>query len=112
MDKEFVAIYHPHGNGGCIGYVYFNSNLKTKEDLERQAATEIGNGNVLLNIARLLKDESDNEEPLVFEYLNALREGGTVNMFEAPQLLMEEFYYTRDEAKQWWVKWTKTFSSK
>jgi len=41
--------------------------------------------------------------------LDALRESGELNMFGAPQWLVDNFHITRDEAKQAFTKWTETY---
>lgn len=45
------------------------------------------------------------------DYLDKLRDGGTINMFEAPQYLMSEFGLEKKEARQAFIEWTKTFEN-
>jgi len=44
-----------------------------------------------------------------FEYLEKLREGGTINMFGAPPYLQREFGLDKDEALAVWTRWTETY---
>tara|TARA_R100001163_G_C5050586_1_gene187451 strand:- start:472 stop:708 length:237 start_codon:yes stop_codon:yes gene_type:complete len=44
----------------------------------------------------------------VFDFLNKLREGGTVNMFEAPRMMEAHFGYTPEEAKMNFYQWTQS----
>lgn len=46
----------------------------------------------------------------VFEYLDALREAGTTNMYGAGPYLQEEFGLGRKEARELLRKWMKRFS--
>lgn len=43
----------------------------------------------------------------IFAWLNALREGGKVNMFEAPRLMEGQFDMTPEEAKTAFWEWTQ-----
>ncbi len=44
----------------------------------------------------------------IFKFLNDLREGGTVNMMEAPAHLMREFNCSPEEAKTYFFEWTES----
>ena len=44
----------------------------------------------------------------VFDFLENLRAGGTVNMFEAPKYLEAHFGYTPEEAKMNFYQWTQS----
>jgi hypothetical protein len=44
-----------------------------------------------------------------FSYLDALRDGGTINMFGAPQHLQEAFGLSKEEAKEIFFAWTQNF---
>jgi len=43
-----------------------------------------------------------------FEYLNDLREGGTINMMGAPRELQYEFGLDKTEARKVFQLWTET----
>lgn len=43
------------------------------------------------------------------EYLDDLREGGTVNMYEAPRLLQQEFGLDKTEARAAFKEWADSF---
>jgi hypothetical protein len=109
---KFLAVYHPQGNGGCIGYVYFQSGYDAKDVLELKAQEEIGRGNILVTVARVMDESEATEEGRVFHYLIQLRDGGGVNMLGAAQHLVDEFGYSHHDATQWLFKWLDTFSSK
>lgn len=53
------------------------------------------------------KTEVDEQE--VFRFLDALREGGKINMFGAPPYIQEMFGVTREEARTLFGAWTKQF---
>ena len=44
-----------------------------------------------------------------FDLLQALRESGTMNMFEAPRWLQKEMDLTREQAVETFKAWTQTF---
>ena len=48
----------------------------------------------------------------VNDYLDALREEGSINMFGAPPYLVEEFGVNRHEAKNLLLTWMKTFEER
>jgi len=55
------------------------------------------------------KIEIDPEEQLEWNReLDALREGGTMNMYGAPRWLMENFEMSKAGAEQVFLNWTKT----
>ncbi len=45
----------------------------------------------------------------VFEFLNELRSGGSVNMFGASSNIMEEFSITNKEAKLLLLEWMENY---
>tara|TARA_Y100000389_G_scaffold138618_1_gene136366 strand:- start:5600 stop:5764 length:165 start_codon:yes stop_codon:yes gene_type:complete len=47
-----------------------------------------------------------------FLYLDALREGGTINMFGAPQHLHETFGLSKEEAREIFFAWTQNLNEK
>lgn len=47
-----------------------------------------------------------------FEYLDALRESGIVNMYGSPQYLVEAFRIKLDEASKVVGQWMSTFDGK
>ena len=47
-----------------------------------------------------------------FSYLDALRKGGTINMFGAPRHLQEAFDLSNEEAKEIFSAWTQNFREK
>ena len=47
-----------------------------------------------------------------FDYLDALRESGKVNIFGAPGYLQEQFGLSREQAKDVWLAWTMQFKRK
>ena len=55
----------------------------------------------------LKPDEIDKEA--VFDFLYALRESGKINMFAAPMVLMEQYGYDKDTAKQLFFEWVGDF---
>jgi len=55
----------------------------------------------------------DNENKSYFEYLDALRDSGITNMFEAVPYLMNEFpELSMDEAKKILLNWMNSFSER
>jgi hypothetical protein len=46
-----------------------------------------------------------------FEFLDALREGGTINMFGAPRELQEEFGISKEESFEIFQAWTEKFNN-
>lgn len=44
-----------------------------------------------------------------FEFLNALRESGQINMFGAPHVLQDEFGLEKHEAREIVTAWMKQF---
>jgi hypothetical protein len=47
----------------------------------------------------------------VVSYLNAVRDSGRVNMFEAPRYLRSEFGYNQENSLTLFVYWASTFDS-
>jgi len=45
-----------------------------------------------------------------FEFLDALRESGSINMFGAPAVLREEFGLSKSESFQIFKAWTEQFN--
>lgn len=45
-----------------------------------------------------------------FEFLDMLRESGSINMFGAPRVLQEEFGLSKGEAFEIFKAWTEKFS--
>ena len=43
----------------------------------------------------------------VFDFLNALRESGKINMMGAPAVLEQQFQFTPEEAKMNFFQWTQ-----
>lgn len=52
------------------------------------------------------------EKTEYFEYLDALRETGAVNMFGATPYLVENFNITMFEARKILVEWMETFAER
>jgi len=52
---------------------------------------------------------SDEEKEEMFNWLDALRESGQINMFGAFPYLAREFHISREEAKKIWGEWARTF---
>lgn len=52
------------------------------------------------------------DKDTVFDFLCGLRESGKINMFAAPMVLMEQFGYDKDTAKQLFFEWTRDFHEK
>jgi hypothetical protein len=46
-----------------------------------------------------------------FDFLDALREGGSINMFGAPSVLQQEFGLTKSEAFEIFTAWTEKFKN-
>lgn len=46
-----------------------------------------------------------------FDFLDALREGGSINMFGAPSVLQQEFGLTKAEAFEIFTAWTEKFKN-
>lgn len=46
-----------------------------------------------------------------FKYLDSLRAGGSMNMFEAAPYLARAFSLERKEASKIWSDWVRTFST-
>ena len=51
-------------------------------------------------------------EELIFEYLDDLREGGTINMMGAPRELQYEFGLDKAEAREIFQLWTEKLKCK
>lgn len=51
-------------------------------------------------------------EELIFEYLDDLREGGTINMMGAPIELQAEFGLDKIEAREIFQLWCENFQEK
>ena len=51
-----------------------------------------------------------NEQELVYDFLNDLRDSGVTNMFSAGSFLMEEFNFDEETAVQWLSSWMQDFS--
>jgi hypothetical protein len=45
----------------------------------------------------------------IFEFLNDLREGGTINMFSAPKVIENEFGLSKQDAVAVFWEWTNEF---
>jgi len=54
-----------------------------------------------------IKFENKMNEELMFEYLDDLRESGTINMMGAPRELQAEFGLDRIEAREIFQLWTE-----
>jgi len=52
-----------------------------------------------------------NNQIEVFEYLNALRESGTTNMFGASSYLQDRFGFSKHEAKEFLITWMKQYKN-
>ena len=52
-----------------------------------------------------------NDQIEVFEYLDALRESGSTNMFGAGVYLEERFGFSKSEAREFLTSWMKQFNS-
>lgn len=52
------------------------------------------------------------KETEVFDYLDELRESGQTNMYGAGPYIEKEFQMEKAEAKEFLVKWMKTFSAR
>ena len=50
---------------------------------------------------------SDKKE--YFDYLDALRESGAINMFDSPRYLVQEFGITMYEARQTVIEWMNQY---
>lgn len=48
----------------------------------------------------------------MFQWLDALRESGQINMFGATPYLAEEFDLSKEEAKKIWTEWARTFGER
>ena len=48
----------------------------------------------------------------VNDYLDALREDGSINMFGAVPYIVEEFGFSRRDAQQYLVNWMQTFAER
>lgn len=46
-----------------------------------------------------------------FEFLDALRESGTINMFGAPKVLRDEFGLSKGESYDIFKAWTEKFNN-
>lgn len=46
-------------------------------------------------------------EEEMFDFLETLRESGEINMFAAPQVLVDTFNITKHEAREVFRKWTE-----
>jgi len=46
-----------------------------------------------------------------FEFLDALRESGTINMFGAPKVLQDEFGLSKGESFEIFKAWTEKFNN-
>ena len=46
---------------------------------------------------------------IFFEELDALRESGEMNMYEAPRWLRDNYDLNREEAMHVFTKWTETY---
>jgi hypothetical protein len=51
----------------------------------------------------------ENQRGAVFEYLEVLRDSGVTNMLGAVPYLMDQFGFTKDEARCWLAEWIKSF---
>lgn len=58
-----------------------------------------------------MTDIDENFKKEVFEFLTATRNSGIINMFGAPELLRTEFEISKQEARDLFWEWTKTFES-
>ena len=52
------------------------------------------------------------DEQTVFEFLDALRESGATNMYEASPYIQKRFGTTRYEAQRLLTRWMETFSER
>lgn len=52
------------------------------------------------------------DKEAVFEYLDALRESGTINMFGAGPYVQEAFGLDRRDARDLVIEWMETFSTR
>ncbi len=46
-----------------------------------------------------------NDQIEIFEYLDALRESGVINMFSAGVYLQERFNFSKQESREFLMKW-------
>lgn len=51
------------------------------------------------------------DKQVIFEFLNTLRQGGSINMFAASPCLQNLFGLDKYEARSILVEWMKTFRS-
>ena len=52
--------------------------------------------------------EFDELADYIFPYLDALREDGSINMFEAPRYVMEEYDISKDTSRKIVSSWMKS----
>lgn len=57
-------------------------------------------------------DRQDEKQEEYFRFLDNLRKGGRINMFEAPFFLQDTYGLTRAEAKKIFATWAETFSQR
>ena len=59
-------------------------------------------------------EQTTNEpnEQTVFEFLDALRESGATNMYEATPYIQKRFKTTRYEAQRLLTRWMETYSER
>ena len=48
----------------------------------------------------------------IFQYLNSVRESGSINMCEGGHLLQEQFGLDRHQAREILIEWMKNFSNR
>ena len=51
------------------------------------------------------------EQEAISEFLDSLRESGTVNMFSSPGILQDAFDLSKDDARQAFMHWADNFGS-
>lgn len=56
-----------------------------------------------------MAESGEANEAEVFEFLRMLRDSGKINMFEAPSVLMEAFGMDWKTAKEFFIRWSRTF---
>ena len=54
----------------------------------------------------------EHQEEKVFQYLDGLRESGSINMFGAVPLIVSAFCIPRQEASSVLIKWMETFDQR
>ena len=48
----------------------------------------------------------------IFEYLDALRESGAINMFEGSKYLIDMFGLNRNESRNYLIEWMQTYTQR